>query len=119
MAWFRNQFLKVVEYKEDDKDLLVYRYPMPEKAEIMKDSKIVVRESQNAVFVHKGQVADVFAPGTHNLTTENIPIITSLMSWKYLFETPIKADVYYVNMRQFTDEKWGTVNPIIVRDKDF
>lgn len=119
MAWFRNQFLKVVEYKDDAKDLLVYRYPMPEKAELMKGSKIVVRESQNAIFVYQGQIADLFTPGTYTLDTGNIPILTSLLSWKYLFETPLKADVYYVNMRQFTDEKWGTVNPVIIRDKDF
>ncbi len=119
MAWFRNQFLKVVEYKDDAKDLLVYRYPMPEKAELMKGSKIVVRESQNAVFVCQGQIADLFTPGTYTLDTGNIPVITSILSWKYLFETPLKADVYYVNMRQFTDEKWGTVNPVIIRDKDF
>lgn len=119
MAWFKNQFLKVVEYKEDAKDLLVYRFPMPEKAELMKGSKIVVRESQNAIFVHKGQIADLFEAGTYTLSTENLPIITSILSWKYLFETPVKADIYYVNMRQFTNEKWGTVNPIIVRDKDF
>lgn len=119
MAWLRNQFLKVVEYKEDAKDQLVYRFPMPEKAELMKGSKIVVRESQNAVFVHQGQIADLFTPGTYTLDTGNIPIITSILSWKYAFETPVKADVYYVNMRQFTNEKWGTVNPIIIRDKDF
>ncbi|MEG1520394.1 MAG: SPFH domain-containing protein, partial [Clostridia bacterium] len=114
MSWLKSQFLKVVEYKDDAKDILVYRYPMEDK-EFMKGSKITVRESQNAIFVHKGQVADLFTPGMYTLNTENIPILTSIASWKYLFETPIKADVYFINMRQFTDERWGTINPIIVR----
>ncbi len=119
MSWFRSQFLKVVEYKNDSNNTIVYRYPMEEKAEFMKNSKVVVREGQNAIFVHKGQVADLFTAGTHNLTTANIPVLTTLASWKYFFETPIKAEVYYINMTQFTDEKWGTTNPIIVRDADF
>lgn len=117
-SWLRSQFLKVVEYKDDAKDILVYRYPMGDK-EFMKGSKITVREGQVAIFVHKGQIADMFTPGMYTLDTDNIPIITSIASWKYFFETPFKADVYFVNMRQFTDEKWGTINPIIVRDKDF
>lgn len=118
MAWLRNQFLKVVEYKEDAKDILVYRYPVGE-AQLMKNSRLIVRESQNAIFVHKGQIADLFTAGDYKLDSANIPVLTSIANWKYLFETPIKTDIYFVNMRQFTDEKWGTINPIIIRDKDF
>lgn len=117
-SWFRSQLPSVLEYKEDAKDILVWRYPM-EGREIMKGTRITVRESQKAIFVHKGQIADVFGPGDYKLETENIPFLTQLASWKYAFETPIKADLYFINTRQFTDEKWGTINPIIVRDQDF
>ena len=111
--------LKVIEWSDSSSDTMVYKYPMTDRYEIMRGSKLVVRESQAAIFVNQGQIADVFTAGTYELDTDNLPILTALMSWKYAFETPIKCDVYYVNMKQFNNQKWGTSNPIMMRDKDF
>ena len=117
MGWFKNQFLSVIEWKGETRDTMVYRYPMD--GEIMKKSKVVVREGQVAIFVFEGKLTDILKPGTHTLNEGNIPVLTSLQSWKYFFESPIKAEVYFVNMIQFTGEKWGTQNPIIMRDAEF
>jgi len=116
--FIRSQLLKVIEWKDDSKDILVHRFDMQGR-EIMMGSKLTVRESQAAVFVHKGQIADVFSPGYYDIKTENIPVLTKIMSWKYGFNSPFKAEVYFVNTRQFTDQKWGTANPIVMRDKEF
>jgi membrane protease subunit (stomatin/prohibitin family) len=113
----KRQLPSVIEWLDDSKDIMVYRFPMQGK-EIMLGSKLTVRESQVAVFVHKGKIADIFEPGFYRLETSNLPIITKLMSWKTGFETPFKAEVYFVNTRQFTDQKWGTVNPIMMRDPE-
>lgn len=118
-SFFKRQLLKVIEYKDDSKDVIVYRYPLKDREEIMTSSTLVVRESQVAVFVHKGVVADVFTPGTYKLTTENIPFLTKILSLPTGFESPIKAEVYFVNTKQFVGQKWGTQNPIIMRDNEF
>lgn len=115
----KKQLLKVIEYKGGDKDQIVYRYPLTDRDEIMTSSTLVVRESQAAIFMHKGQIADVFLAGTYKLKTENIPFLTKLLSLPTGFESPIKAEVYFVNLRQFTGVKWGTQNPIMLKDADF
>ena len=117
-GFIRSQLLKVIEYKDETQNTLVYRYPM-EGREIMNGSALTVRESQVAIFVHKGQIADIFEPGYYKLKTENLPVLTKLLSWKYGFDSPFKAECYFINTKQFTDQKWGTVNPIMMRDKDF
>lgn len=115
----KKQLLSVIEWKDDSKDIIVYRYPITNRDEIMNSSTLVVRESQCAVFVHKGEVADVFGPGTYKLTTENIPFLTKLLSLPTGFNSRIKAEIYFVNTKQFIGQKWGTQNPIMMRDADF
>ena len=115
----KRQLLEVIEYKDGAKDQIVYRYPLTERDEIMNNSTLVVRESQAAIFVHKGQIADVFFSGSYKLTTENIPFLTKLLSLPTGFNSPIKAEVYFVNLRQFTGIKWGTQNPIMLKDAQF
>ncbi len=115
----KKQLLKVIEWEDNTKDTMVYRYPLTDREEIMNSSTLVVRPSQVAVFVHKGQVADVFAPGTYKLATENIPLITKLLSLPTGFDSPIKAEIYYVNTKEMIGLKWGTQNPIMMRDADF
>jgi len=110
--------LKVIEWSDNSGNTLVYKFPMDGK-EIMMGSALTVRESQVAIFVNKGQIADIFQPGFYKLNTNNIPILTKLMSWKYGFNSPFKADVFYINTKQFPDQKWGTINPITMRDADF
>ena len=115
----KKQLLSVIEWNDNSKDTIVYRYPLKDRDEIMNSSTLVVRPSQIALFVHKGQICDVFAPGTYKLATENIPIITKLLSLPTGFNSTIKAEIYYVNTKQMTGIKWGTQNPILLRDKDF
>lgn len=115
----KRQLLKVIEWKDDSKNTIVYRYPLTDRDEIMTSSTLVVRESQYAIFVHKGEIADIFGPGTHTLKTDNIPILTKILSLPQGFESKIKAEVYFVNSKQFTGLKWGTQNPIIMRDKEY
>jgi len=114
----RGEFIDIIEWLDDTRDTIVYRFPRYEN-EIKMGAKLVVRESQTAVFVNEGKVGDVFAPGTYTLTTQNLPILSTLKGWKYGFNSPFKAEVYFINTRQFTDLKWGTQNPIIVRDPEF
>lgn len=118
-SFAKKQLLEVLEWKDSSKDVLVYRYPMDKRDEIMNSSTLIVRESQVAVFVHKGQIADVFGPGTYKLNTENIPFLTKLLSLPTGFNSRIKAEVYFVNTKQFMGQKWGTQNPIMMRDADF
>lgn len=113
-----SQFIEVIEWTDNTSDTLVYRFPVYNK-EIKMGAKLTVREGQNAVFINKGQLADVFQPGLHTLSTDNMPILTTLMSWKYGFNSPFKAEVYFVSTRQFTDQKWGTANPVMMRDAEF
>lgn len=119
MGFFRKQLLDVIEWKDDSKDTIVYRYETNKREEIMTSSTLVVRESQVAVFVHKGVICDVFEPGTYKLKTENIPFLTKLLSLPTGFNSPIKAEIYFVNTKQMIGQKWGTQNPIIMRDNEF
>ena len=112
------QFIDVIEWVDTARNTIVWKFPR-EDNEIKNGAQLIVRESQNAVFLHEGELGDVFAPGRHELSTNNIPILTTLKSWKYAFNSPFKADVYFVNSRQFTDQKWGTANPIMLRDPEF
>ncbi len=118
MAFFKSQMWKVLEWKDDSKDTLVYRFPMNNQ-EIMSGSQLTVRESQVAVFVHLGKIADVFYPGKYKLTTKNLPILSGIGSIWYQGESRFKAELYFVNTKQFVDQKWGTTNPVAMRDKEF
>jgi membrane protease subunit (stomatin/prohibitin family) len=112
------ELIDIIEWTEDSPDTMVYRFERYGN-EIKYGAKLTVRETQVAVFVNEGQVADILTPGLYELETNNIPILSTLQGWKYGFESPFKAEVYFFNMRQFTDLKWGTKNPIILRDKEF
>ncbi len=114
----RGELIDIIEWLDDSRDTMVWRFPRYEN-EIKMGAKLVVRESQTAVFVNEGTIADVFVPGTYTLETQNMPVLTTLKGWKYGFHSPFKAEVYFVNTRQFTDLKWGTQNPVIVRDAEF
>ncbi|MEG0493437.1 MAG: SPFH domain-containing protein [Clostridia bacterium] len=122
MGFFKNmvtsQFIDVIEWTDDSANTMVYRYDMNGK-EIMMGAQLTVRESQVAVFVNEGQLADVFVPGRHELSTQNMPIMTALKSWKFGFSSPFKSDLYFVNTKQFLDRKWGTANPVMMRDTEF
>ncbi len=111
--------LKVIEWKDESSDTIVHRVYVNKRDYITKGSMLIVRDSQAAIFADKGKMADVFLPGTYKLDTHNVPLLTKLMSWKYGFESPFKSDIYFVNTKQFTSRKWGTMNPIMIRDKDF
>jgi excisionase family DNA binding protein len=117
LDFLKTQVLEVIEWTDDSRDTLSYRFPDDDKA-IKRGAQLIVRESQAVQFVYLGQFGDTFGPGKHTLTTDNIPILTKLASWKYGFESPFKADVYYVVTRLFTGNKWGTSNPIMLRDED-
>jgi excisionase family DNA binding protein len=114
----RSQLIEIIEWTDDSRETLSYRFPDQDK-EIKRGAKLIVRESQAAQFVYLGQFGDLFRPGRHTLTTANIPLLTRLQGWKYGFESPFKADVYFVTTRLFTGNKWGTSNPVMVRDQDF
>ena len=105
MGFIRRQLLKVIKWDDPSKDTIVYRYPMEDRDEIMNGCQLIVQESQVAMLVSNGQIADIYGPGEHRLTTNNMPILTKLASWKYDFDSPFKADVYYVNTKQFTGQK--------------
>ncbi len=113
-----SQFLEILEWLDDTPDTLVWRFPVYNQ-EIKMGAKLVVRENQLALFVNEGKAADLFAPGTYTLSTQNIPILTTLRGWKYGFQSPFKAEVYFFNTRLFTDLKWGTSNPVMMRDSEF
>ena len=114
----RNQFIDVIEWTDDSRDTLSFRWPDEDK-EIKNGAQLIVRESQLVQFVAAGQFADLFGPGKYTLTTENIPILSTILGWKYGFQSPFKCDVYYLNTRLFTGNKWGTANPVMMRDPDF
>lgn len=116
--FIKSQFIEVIEWTDDATDIIAYRFPV-QKQEIKMGAKLTVRESQVAIFINEGQIADVFYPGFYELTTQNMPVLTKLKSWKYGFNSPFKAEVYFVNTKQFSDQKWGTVNPIMMRDTEF
>ncbi|MBP7569837.1 MAG: SPFH domain-containing protein, partial [Acidobacteria bacterium] len=116
--FIKGELLEIIEWTDDSRDTLSFRFPDDDKA-IKNGAQLIVRESQVVQFVYLGEFGDTFGPGKHTLTTDNIPILTRLKSWKYGFNSPFKADVYYVSTRLFTGNKWGTANPIMVRDEDF
>jgi len=118
LDFIKGELLEIIEWTDDSRDTLCYRFPDDDKA-IKRGAQLIVRESQTVQFVYLGEFGDTFGPGKHSLITDNIPILTRLKSWKYGFESPFKADVYYINTRQFTGNKWGTSNPIMMRDDDF
>lgn len=120
MSFIKSLFRLNIEWSDDTRDTMVYKYPFKNSGKEVNDkSSLTVRESQVAIFVYKGQIAEVFEPGLYELKTEILPILTKLASWKYAFETPITLDVYFVNTKQFTNIKWGTQNPFMMRDPEF
>jgi membrane protease subunit (stomatin/prohibitin family) len=113
----KGQFIDVIEWVDSTNDTLIYKFPRYDN-EIKNGAQLIVRESQVAVFMHEGEFGDIFPPGRYELTTANIPIMTTLKSWKYAFNAPFKCDIYFVATRQFTDLKWGTKNPVMMRDEE-
>jgi membrane protease subunit (stomatin/prohibitin family) len=114
----RGELIDIIEWTDDTRDTMVYRFPRYDN-EIKYGAKLIVRESQAGAFVNEGRLADVFAPGTYTLETQNMPILSTLRGWKYGFSSPFKAEVYFVSTRAFTGQKWGTKNPIMLRDAEF
>jgi membrane protease subunit (stomatin/prohibitin family) len=114
----RNELIDIIEWVDDSKHTLVWRFPRYQN-EIKNGAQLIVRPGQSAVFVREGQIADVFGPGTHELSTKNLPLLGTLAGWKYGFDSPFKAEVYFVSTRSLTDLKWGTPNPVMLRDADF
>jgi membrane protease subunit (stomatin/prohibitin family) len=118
MDFLKKQFIDIIQWTEDGDGTLAWRFPVADM-EIQYGASLTVRESQIAVFVNEGKVADVFGPGMYKLTTQTIPVLTYLKNWDKLFESPFKSDVYFFSTRQQVDQKWGTPQPITIRDKDF
>jgi len=116
--FLKKQFIDVIQWTESADGILAYRYPMQD-FEIQYGASLTVRESQMAVFVNEGTVGDVFGPGRYKLTTQTLPLLTNLMNWDKLFESPFKSDVYFFSTRLQLNQKWGTANPITIRDKEF
>lgn len=114
----KNELIDIIEWLDDSRDTMVHRFDRADN-EIKNGAQLIVREGQAAVFVNEGQIADVFEPGTYSLVTKNLPILSKLKGWKYGFESPFKAEVYFVSTRRFGDLKWGTKNPIMLRDPEF
>lgn len=113
-----NEFIDIIEWVDYTSNTLIWKFPR-EDNEIKIGARLTVRESQMAIFMNEGKIADVYGPGMYELTTQNMPVLTILKGWKYGFHSPFKADVFFVSMRQFTNQKWGTKNPVIVRDAEF
>jgi membrane protease subunit (stomatin/prohibitin family) len=118
MSFLSKQFIDVIQWTEPEDGILAYRYPM-EDMEIQNGGKLTVRDSQVAVFVNEGRIADVFGPGLYTLNTQTLPILTYLMNWDKAFKSPFKSDVYYFSTRLQTNQRWGTATPITIRDKEF
>ncbi|EWS53911.1 SPFH domain-containing protein [Methylibium sp. T29] len=118
MDFIKKQFIDILEWTEGDDGTLAWRYPMAGN-EIQYGGSLTVRESQMAVFVNEGKVADVFGPGMYKLTTQTLPVLTYLKNWDKLFQSPFKSDVYFFSTRQQIDQRWGTTQPVTIRDKDF
>jgi membrane protease subunit (stomatin/prohibitin family) len=113
-----NEFIDIIEWLGASNDTIVWRFPRYQ-SEIKNGAKLIVRESQVAVFVCEGQLADVFHPGTYTLTTQNLPLLSTLKGWKFGFNSPFKAEVYFISTKQFATQKWGTKNPLMLRDPEF
>ncbi len=118
MDYLKTQLLEIIQWEDDSRDTISWRFPDNDK-EIKRGAQLIVRESQLVQFIYLGQFGDTFGPGKHTLVTDNIPVLSQIKGWKYGFESPFKADVYFVNTRLFTGNKWGTQNPIMLRDADF
>src|SRR3954466_13355550 len=118
MDFIKGELIDVIEWTDDSRETLSWRFPDEDKA-IKNGAQLIVRQSQVAHFVYLGQLADTLPPGKHTLTTDNIPLLTKIESWPFGFNSPFKADVYFVTTRLFTGNKWGTSNPVMLRDKDF
>ncbi len=118
MDFIKKQFIDIIQWTEEGDGTLAWRFPMRDM-EIQNGGSLTVRESQMAIFVNEGKIADVFGPGTYKLTTQTLPVLTYLKNWDKLFESPFKSDVYFFSTRQQIDQKWGTPQPITIRDKDF
>lgn len=116
--FIKKQFIDVIEWTETENGVLAYRFPMQD-AEIQTGARLTVRDSQGALFVNEGQIADAFAPGLYKLSTHTLPLLTNLMNWDKLFQSPFKSDVYFFSTRDQVDQKWGTPTPVTIRDKDF
>ena len=116
--FIKGELIEIIEWTDDSRDTLSYRWPDDDK-NIKNGAQLIVRESQQVQFVAAGQYADLFGPGKHTLATQNIPVLSRIYGWKYGFESPFKCDVYYLNTRLFTGNKWGTSNPVMMRDADF
>jgi excisionase family DNA binding protein len=117
MDFIKGELIEIVEWTDDSRNTLTHRFPDHDKA-IKNGAQLIVRESQRAQFVYLGEFGDNFGPGRHRLTTDNIPVLTRLRSWKYGLESPFKTDIYFLNTRLFTGNKWGTTNPVMMRDAD-
>jgi excisionase family DNA binding protein len=118
LDFIKGELIEIIEWNDDSRDTLSFRWPDEDKA-IKNGAQLIVRESQTVQFLYLGQFGDTFGPGKHTLATENIPVLTKLQGWKYGFASPFKADVYFLNTRLFTGNKWGTSNPVMMRDADF
>ena len=114
----RNEFIDIIEWTDNTNDTIMWKFPRYQN-EIKMNAKLTVRESQVAVFLNEGVIADVFQPGMYTLQTQNMPILATLKGWKYGFDSPFKADVFFINTKQFINQKWGTKNPIMLRDAEF
>ena len=114
----RNEFIDIIEWVDDSRHTLVWRFPRYQN-EITNGAQLIVRPGQKAIFVHRGQVADVFEPGHYELKTDNLPLLSTLAGWKYGFNSPFRAEVYFISTKQLTDLKWGTPNPVMMRDPEF
>jgi membrane protease subunit (stomatin/prohibitin family) len=113
-----NEFVDIIEWVDDTSNTLIWKFPRQDN-EIKMGAKLTVRESQMAIFMNEGKIADIYGPGMYELSTQNMPILSTLKGWQYGFHSPFKADVYFVSTRQFTNQKWGTLNPVMIRDAEF
>ncbi|NLA28117.1 MAG: antifreeze protein, partial [Propionibacterium sp.] len=118
MDKLRGELVDIIEWIEDSRTLLAWRFPRYQN-EIKQGAQLIVREGQIAIFVYQGQLADTFGPGSYTLNTQNLPIMSTLQGWKYGFNSPFRSEVYFINTRPVTDLRWGTPNPITLRDPDF
>lgn len=118
-GFMKNEFIEVVEWVDNTQNTILWKFPIDGKQQIKNEAQLIVRQSQIAVFVYEGQIADIYVPGKYSLTTETMPIVTSFHNWKYGFNSPFKTDIYFINSKEFLGQKWGTSSPISIRDKDF
>jgi membrane protease subunit (stomatin/prohibitin family) len=118
MGFIKSQLIEIIEWMDDTNYTLVWRFP-DEDHEVKNGAKLLCRAGQAAVLVNEGVAADVFGPGTHTLSTQNVPVLSRLRGWKYGFQSPFKVEVYFINLRQYLDQKWGTANPVLIRDPEF